>query len=419
MLAGIIQTRRISKLVVEGEVSRWRDLLGEALRGPSLPTADTLAQVIVAHRERGLRYLALYSHDGRLLVESGASVTLPSSACRSSDGDGFVLVRDRVRGCGGVLRPRSGDGPHTEGPPLTGPPLPGGPVLPGGPILFGAAPQMGEVPARYLPTTLFEFEARATRDLERAQAGLVAAGAAALLAMLALGVFAARLLGDRESMVNRLAASRHLTMLGEMSAVLAHEIRNPLASLKGHAQLLAEKVSTDTRLSPRAERIVSDATRLERLVDELLRFARSGDLERAEVQPAHWVRGVVSSMNHPGVHVVIERPPTRVTLDSARMGEALVNVIRNGLEACGGRGPVMVRVTGDEGGLVLEVRDRGPGIAPGDEERIFEPFQSRKVKGTGLGLAIVRRTVALHGGTVTAATHRDGGAVFRITLPEG
>ncbi len=414
MIAGLVQTRRIAHLVVEGEVSRWRDEVGDALRGTATPTVDALARVIASHREEGLRYLALYSHDGRLLVEAGASVTLPSSTCRSESGDGYVLVRDRVRACGGPLRTRPIDRPRVEGPSL-----PGGPLMPGGPILFGAAPQMADVPARYLPTTLFEVEARATRDLERAQAGLIAAGVAAVLAMLALGAFATRLLADRDAMLERLAQARHLSSLGEMSAVLAHEIRNPLASLKGHAQLLSERLSTDARLGPRVERIVTDATRLERLVDELLRFARTGDLDRREVRPAHWVRGIVAAIDHPGVHVVIDHPPTYATLDGARMGEALSNVIRNGLDAAGGKGPVMVRVTSDDGALVIEVRDRGPGIAQGDEERVFEPFHSRKVRGTGLGLAIVRRTVALHGGTVTAGNHRDGGALFRITLPEG
>ena len=420
MVAGLVQTRRLAHLVVEGEVSHWRDVVATAVDGSTPPTVASLDAVIAAHRDRGLRYLALYSHDGRLLVEAGISVTLPSNVCRSASGEGFVLVRDRVRGCGGRIRihalsPRA----RVTGPAAEGPPTLGGPMLPGGPMLFGAAPQMGEVPARYLPSMLFEFEARATRDLEGAQAGLVGAGAAALVAMLALGGFAARLLRDREAIAARLARSHHLSALGEMSAVLAHEIRNPLASLKGHAQLLAERVSADAGLGARAGRIVGDATRLERLVDELLRFARSGDLDRRDVRPAHWARGVVGAMDLPGVHVVIDDPPALATLDAARMGEALANVIRNGVEACEGHGPVTVRVASDGGALVLEVRDRGAGITPGEEERIFEPFHSNKVRGTGLGLAIVRRTVALHGGTITASNHRDGGALFRITLPEG
>jgi len=421
MVAGLVQTRRLAHLVVEGEVSHWRDVVATAVDGSVPPTVASLDAVIAAHRDRGLRYLALYSHDGRRLVEAGISVTLPSNVCRSASGEGFVLVRDRVRGCGGRVRVHGGaiaQG-RVTGPAAEGPPTLGGPMLPGGPMLFGASPQMGEVPSRYLPSTLFEFEARATRDLEGAQAGLVGAGAAALVAMLALGGFAARLLRDREAIAARLARSRHLSALGEMSAVLAHEIRNPLASLKGHAQLLAERVSADAGLGVRAGRIAGDATRLERLVDELLRFARSGDLDRRDVSAAHWVRGVVGAMDLPGVHVVIDDPPARATLDAARMGEALANVVRNAVEAGGGHGPVTVRVAGEGGALVVEVRDRGPGIVPGDEERIFEPFHSGKVRGTGLGLAIVRRTVALHGGTITASNHRDGGALFRITLPEG
>ncbi|MFO0604017.1 MAG: HAMP domain-containing sensor histidine kinase [Polyangiales bacterium] len=418
MIAGLVQTRRMARLVVEGEASRWRDAVGLALAGSAPPTARELAAVIADNHGRGLRYLALYSHDGRLLAESGISVTLPSNVCRSPSGEGFVLVRDRVRGCGGPLHLHGAARAGITGPTLEEPPVLGGPSLPGGPILFGGPPRLGEVPARYLPSVLFEFEARAARDLGRAQAGLLTAGVAALAAMLGLGAFAARLLRDREAIAASLARNRHLSALGEMSAVLAHEIRNPLASLKGHAQLLAERLQGDGRLGARADRIVGDATRLERLVDELLHFARTGDLDRRDVRPGHWVRGVVSAIDHPGVHVVVESPPAHVAIDGGRMGEALANVIRNGLEAGGGHGPVTVRVAGDdEGALVVEVHDRGPGITPGEEEAIFEPFHSRKVRGTGLGLAIVRRTVALHGGTVTAENHRAGGALFRITLP--
>ncbi len=420
MIAGLVQTSRIAHLVVAGEVSRWRDAVSLALRDASPPPAEALATVLAANRERGLRYLALYSHDGRLLAESGASVTLPSNACRAAGGGGYVLVRDRRAGCGGAIRLRGVARARISGPTLDGPPILGGPLLPGRshPLRRGAADGRG---AHALSANHNDRvrSARHARPRERAQAGLVAAGAAALLAMLTLGFVADRLLRDREAIARRLEKARHLSSLGEMSAVLAHEIRNPLASLKGHAQLLGERLASDTRAAPRIERIVSDATRLERLVDELLRFARTGDLERRDVRPEHWVRGVVASIDSPGVHVVIDHPPARASLDGARMGEALANLIRNGLEAGGGKGPVTVRVASENASLVIEVRDRGAGIAPGDEERIFEPFYSRKVRGTGLGLAIVRRTVALHGGTVTAETHPDGGALFRVSLPEG
>ncbi len=417
MVAGFVQTRRLAHLIVGGEVSRWRDELHEALQRTAPPPTDAqLAAVVASNRERGLRAAAVLTPEGRRIASGGDPSTPPEAVCGADQREGFALAGERVRVCAGALPPRRDGlgapmGPPPMGPPMERPPWAGPPM--GGPMMGGPP---GFMPARRAPTLVFEFEPLAARDLSRAQAGLVAAGAVALLAMLALGVAALRLLGDREAIARRLAQARHLTSLGEMSAVLAHEIRNPLASLKGHAQLLSERLTGDAKLAPRAERVVTDATRLERLVDELLAFARTGSLDLREVQPEAWARGVVASVDG-DVVVAVDHAPARWRLDPARLGEALANVVRNGLEA--GDGGVTVRVAGARGALVIEVRDRGPGIAPGEEEAIFEPFHTRKVKGTGLGLAIARRTAALHGGTITARNHPDGGALFRFTLPDG
>ncbi len=100
------------------------------------------------------------------------------------------------------------------------------------------------------------------------------------------------------------------------------------------------------------------------------------------------------------------------------MHEVIANLVRNALQASPPDVPVSVRVAVEAGALVYEVRDRGEGIPAGQEEAIFEPFQTTRVRGTGLGLAVARRVVELHGGVITAAQHPAGGAVFRVVLPK-
>jgi len=413
LVVGFAQTRQLVDVVVRGEVARLHGSVGDALRVAPVPPGDAdLARIVAAHRADGLYALALFTRGGHVLASSGASPAL-LTACRGHERESVTLVGDRVIACAGPLPPRPEGLPG--GPPFGGPPF-GGPPF-GGPPFGGPPPGVQPFGRPMPPSLAFEFEAVAAPGLRRAHTSLLAAGAAALAVMVAVGLVALRLLREREDIARRLAQARHLSALGEMSAVLAHEIRNPLASLKGHAQLLAEAVGGDARQSARAGRVVGDATRLEQLVDELLAFARTGRLDLREVRPELWVREVVAPLGA-RVDVVAEGAPARWRIDAKRLGEALANVVSNALEA-DAEGRVTVRVAGEEGALVVEVRDRGQGIAAGEEEAIFEPFHTRKVRGTGLGLAIARRTAALHGGTLTARNEVGGGAVFRFALPDG
>ncbi|MFP2912717.1 sensor histidine kinase, partial [Pyxidicoccus sp. 3LFB2] len=108
---------------------------------------------------------------------------------------------------------------------------------------------------------------------------------------------------------------------------------------------------------------------------------------------------------------------TQWPLDAGRLQQALENVLRNAVQASPAGQPVEARVEQEGRALVFTVKDHGPGIPAGEEERIFEPFVTGRVRGVGLGLAITRRIVELHGGTVSARSHANGGAEFRLTVP--
>jgi two-component system sensor histidine kinase HydH len=200
-----------------------------------------------------------------------------------------------------------------------------------------------------------------------------------------------------------------------MSAVLAHEIRNPLASLKGHAQLLEESLPDGTRDRAKAGRVVREAVRIERLTTDLLAFVRSGTLAPRKADPRAVVRAAIESAGDSRVTLDDEGAPAEAPIDDERVRGALENLIRNAREAAP-EGAIEIRMTQDDGMLEIRVRDHGPGIRPGDEEKIFEPFHTTRVQGTGLGLAVSRRIAEAHEGSLTAANTAGGGAVFTMRL---
>jgi two-component system sensor histidine kinase HydH len=243
----------------------------------------------------------------------------------------------------------------------------------------------------------------------------VSAAAAAILLLAAVFFWRLSLRADRAQ--EQIARDRRLTVLGQMSAVLGHELRNPLASLKGNAQLLLEKVDGDHPAREGAEVVVREAVRLEVLANQILDFARTGEVVRRPEDPLALARAAIESSGAAPVELVAEGELPAWPLDGVRMEQVLRNLLDNARAGSPPGAPVELRVEVSGGELRIAVRDRGEGIEPGDEQRIFEPFFTRRVRGTGLGLALAHRIVAGHGGRIEAATHPEGGAVFRIALP--
>lgn len=264
---------------------------------------------------------------------------------------------------------------------------------------------------------VLEYESlTASQTVSRALVTLTLSTAAALV-LLAAALFFWRLSRRAERAAVQAQRDRQLQSLGEMSALLGHELRNPLAALKGHAQLLLEKLSPEHPGRRGAETIVREAVRVEDLANNVLEFVRSGNIERANADPVALARAAVDATGHQ-VRLSIEGAIPAWPLDRARMEEVLVNLLRNARQASPAGGDVELAVAAAGGQeLVFEVRDHGKGIETGDEDRIFEPFFTRRAKGTGLGLTLARQIVEGHGGRISAANRPDGGAVFRVTIP--
>lgn len=229
----------------------------------------------------------------------------------------------------------------------------------------------------------------------------------------------------------QLRRSDRLAALGQLTAGLAHEIRNPLASIKTSVEILrTRRTDHDDPDEPDFAGIVLEETdRLDRILTEFLQFARA-EQTRPNDQPHH-TRVVDSARRVLDLTEARRRAANvRVSLDAARLDfdvaicdahlqQVLLNLLLNAIEAMPDGGEFRIHHEGtDARHLLVSVEDTGPGIAPELASRIFNPFFSTKAQGTGLGLAIVQRILDSHGGTIEAVTRPDhSGARFLLRLP--
>ena len=225
--------------------------------------------------------------------------------------------------------------------------------------------------------------------------------------------------------------SERLAALGQLSAGLAHEIRNPLGIIKGSAEMLTRKLaSTDPLTSELAGYISGEVNRLNGLVARFLDFARPLRLERQTVDVGPIIDRALHSAReqYPAAPVRFERDfpaaPVRLLLDEALAEQVFLNLAVNAIEAMGESGGtlrVAVRPAESDGRAATEIefRDTGPGVSETMREQIFNPFVTTKRTGVGLGLSIVSKIVDEHGGKIHLETPAEGGACFRLLFPAG
>jgi len=219
-------------------------------------------------------------------------------------------------------------------------------------------------------------------------------------------------------------ADRHLRTLaeiGRMAATLAHEIRNPVASVASALDLIADSDDADER----SEIVQMARARLDdmrMLLDDTLRMARPLDQEVEPIELAALVQSALSVAGpNPGfeeIAVELDPPPESITVQAhvGPLQQALVNLLMNAAQAQDGHGKVRIQWRAEGRSAVLSVHDAGPGIPEDAMKQIFTPFYTTKSQGTGLGLAFVRRVVEAAGGAVSAEPV-DTGACIRIQLP--
>jgi len=213
----------------------------------------------------------------------------------------------------------------------------------------------------------------------------------------------------------QVALKNNLESLGEMSAGLAHEFKNAIATLQGYAQLL-QSLELNDKAQVAAGSLLNEVRNLSSMVTAFLNFARPQPLQLEEVSLSELIRDCADELRLKSTINV--DPSLAVRADERMLRLALLNLMRNGAEA-NPDGDVFVSAAREDGAVVIQVRDTGPGIAPADLQKIFIPFFTTKAKGHGIGLALTHRIITQHGGTLSAANSPDGGALFTIKLNHG
>jgi two-component system CheB/CheR fusion protein len=225
----------------------------------------------------------------------------------------------------------------------------------------------------------------------------------------------------RKQAEERLRQQAALARVGQMAAVVAHEVRNPLAGIKGAMQVLIGRRAKDDEELPVLRDIVARVDSLNDLISDLMVFARPRSPQLAEVDLRHLAAEAVTMARRDpagqGLDIRVEGGTATVRADANLMRGTLLNLLLNAGQALGGRGQVTVRLAQQDGHAVIEVQDDGPGIPEPLREQVFEPFFTSKARGGGLGLAIAKRTAEIHGGAVTLTCPASGGTVVTVTLP--
>ncbi len=222
------------------------------------------------------------------------------------------------------------------------------------------------------------------------------------------------------------ALHSRLTGMGEIAIELAHEIRNPLASIGLFAETLERELGGEPSLCPLASQILAGVKSLEHLVSNTLQFARPRRLSVSRVSLAQILADALMFVEHPIMQKAIKpdfdlsrAPHACVSGDAEQLRQVFLNLFLNAIQAMDEGGTLAVRlVPATDGGWQITVHDDGHGIAPENLPRIFDPFFTTREKGSGIGLAVVHSIVVAHGGRIETESEPGKGTTFRLTLPE-
>jgi two-component system sensor histidine kinase HydH len=222
---------------------------------------------------------------------------------------------------------------------------------------------------------------------------------------------------------NQLVRMSKLAVLGEFSAVMAHEIRTPIGILRSSAQMLAREPALSDEGRELVGFVESETERLKGLVATLLDSARMRPpkLENADLHAlvSHVASMLAAQAEKKSIGIVLELGATNpiICCDDEQMTQVLLNLILNALQVLPVGGHVMISCREQGEGMLVEIADDGPGIAASEHSKLFDPFYTRREGGVGLGLSVAQQIVAAHGGEITASASGLGGALFSIILP--
>jgi PAS domain S-box-containing protein len=225
----------------------------------------------------------------------------------------------------------------------------------------------------------------------------------------------------RKAAEARLTHQEALVRVGQLAAVVAHEVKNPLAGIKGAVQvLLSRRAEGDAEIAVMRD-IVSRVDALNELIGDLMLFARPRPPRLAPVDVPGLLEEAAEMLRRDrlsaGIDISVEAAPAILHADAELLRATLLNLLINAAQALGGGGRITLAAHPLDGHVEIAVRDTGPGIPAELRDQVFEPFFTTKARGGGLGLPIARRTAELHGGTLTATCPPGGGTIMSLCLP--
>jgi len=231
-------------------------------------------------------------------------------------------------------------------------------------------------------------------------------------------------LGEVKRLEEEIRRKEKLAALGSLSAGVAHEIRNPLSSIKGLAAYFGSKFASGSEDRQAADVMVHEVERLNRVVSELLDFARPSELNRRSADLNHLLDHSVrlirqdAALKQVDIRLIKPESPPPVFLDPDRFSQCLLNLYLNAIDAMDSGGVLRIKAYIDgQRGLIVQVSDSGGGISADDLAKIFDPYYTTKSTGTGLGLAVVHKIVEAHRGRIDVQSSPNKGTTFTIFIP--
>jgi two-component system, NtrC family, sensor histidine kinase HydH len=222
---------------------------------------------------------------------------------------------------------------------------------------------------------------------------------------------------------DQLRHADRLALLGQLSAGIAHEIRNPLASIQGAVDILGQGMSAEDPKLEFAHIARKEVARLERLTTEILQFSKPAPPQKLNADPREIVQAacrlVADQAHRQGIDIILhfDESDTAILVDPEQIKQVLINIFINAIQAQTKGGRIAITAKAEGGEWIAIVQDSGPGISSEQLEHIFDPFFTTKREGTGLGLSISYQLVINNGGRIRASSKPGEGARFEISFP--
>jgi signal transduction histidine kinase len=222
-----------------------------------------------------------------------------------------------------------------------------------------------------------------------------------------------------KSLREQLMLKERLAALGEVSAGIAHELRNPMAVIAGNAKLLLKDIEMNDSSRDTATAILHEIEEMNMIIEELLEFSKSGPVAKTKVDVKEMISDIIKGIPHIGGSIKFDCPnPIYIKADGTLLRQSVKNIIINACEA-GDLVNIAIEEYSDKEkeGIIISISDNGHGIADDEKHKIFMPFYTNKKEGHGIGLALAQKIVLGHGGNISVQSKEGSGSIFKIFLP--